>query len=60
MMSAAAKNRRRRALLGAVMVEYAFLLTAVGIPTAVGTVAGGQAMFKNYKEARGKILNPAP
>jgi Flp pilus assembly pilin Flp len=32
----------RRALRGAVMVEYAFLLVAVGVPAVAGLTAGGK------------------
>lgn len=45
---------------GAVLVEYAFLLTAVAIPVMMGVVAGGVAMMKEYREARAQILRPFP
>ena len=50
-------RRRRR---GAVMVEYAFLLVAVGVPAMVGLAAGGRAMFKSYQTARNAMLSPFP
>jgi Flp pilus assembly pilin Flp len=50
-------RRRRR---GAVMVEYAFLLVAVGIPTVAGLTAGGKTMYDNYKVARNAMLSPFP
>lgn len=49
-------NRAR----GAVLVEYAFLLTAFAIPAILGIAAGGAAMLKEYKAARSHILNPLP
>ncbi|NOU31383.1 MAG: hypothetical protein HOO96_26085 [Polyangiaceae bacterium] len=42
---------------GAILLEYAFLLTAVGIPVAVGIFAGGMQMLKNYHDARDAILD---
>jgi Flp pilus assembly pilin Flp len=45
---------------GAVMVEYAFLLVAVGIPTVAGLTAGGSTMYKGYIGARNSILSPMP
>ncbi|MDB4942700.1 MAG: hypothetical protein JWP97_2234 [Labilithrix sp.] len=50
------RSRRR----GAVMVEYAFLLVAVGIPTVAGCMAGGVRMLRNYQEGRDAILAPFP
>lgn len=49
--------RRHR---GAVMVEYAFLLVAVGVPAVAGLAAGGRSMFKSYKTARNAMLSPFP
>lgn len=55
------RRRSHRALRrGAVLVEYAFLLTAFAIPVMAGLVAGGVAMAKNYQEARGQLLRPLP
>lgn len=51
-------NRTRRR--GAVIVEYALLLTAVAIPALAGIVAGGAAMLKDYREARSLILRTFP
>lgn len=45
---------------GAVMVEYALLLVAVGIPTLSGLVYGGGVMFRSYQTARDHILRPFP
>ncbi len=50
------RGRRR----GAVLVEYAFLLTAFAIPAMMGIVAGGVAMMKDYQEARAQLLRPFP
>ncbi len=48
---------RRR---GAVMVEYAFLLVAVGIPAVAGLTAGGVKMMASYQAGRDAILAPFP
>lgn len=57
-------NRRRRRTRarsrGAVLVEYAFLLTAVAIPAMMGIALGGSAMLKDYQEARAHLLRPFP
>lgn len=50
-------RKRRR---GAVMVEYAFLLVAVGIPAMAGLFAGGRDMYRSYRTARNHILAPFP
>jgi len=42
------------------MVEYAFLLMAVGIPAVSGLTLGGQQMYKNYLKARNTVLWPTP
>ena len=31
------------------MVEYAFLLVAVGVPAVAGLTAGGKTMYEGYK-----------
>jgi Flp pilus assembly pilin Flp len=48
---------RRR---GAVVVEYALLLMAVGVPAVVGLTAGGVQMLTNYRDARNAMLAPFP
>ena len=53
-------KRRRRNSRGAVLVEYAFLLTAVAIPAIAGIVGGGIAMMKDYQDARTQLLRPFP
>lgn len=50
------KLRRSRSR-GAILLEYAFLLTAVGIPTALGIFAAGMQMLKNYHSARDTVLD---
>jgi Flp pilus assembly protein TadG len=55
------KRRSSRAQRrGAVLVEYALLLTAFAIPVMMGCVAGGVAMMRDYKEARDHIMRPFP
>ncbi len=49
--------RRRR---GAVMVEYAFLLTFVVVPVATVLVAGGKVQYTKYREIRSQMLSPIP
>lgn len=51
---------RRARQRGAVLVEYALLLTAFAIPASMGIVAGGVAMFKDYQAARTQLLLPFP
>jgi Flp pilus assembly pilin Flp len=48
---------RRR---GAVLVEYALLLVAVGVPTLAGLMYGGTQMYQNYLTARESMLSPFP
>ena len=45
---------------GAVMVEYALLLTFFAVPVIGGITAGGAAMLNQYRTARSEILNPLP
>jgi Flp pilus assembly pilin Flp len=45
---------------GAVMVEYAFLLTFVAIPTVVGLTAAGVNLLQGYVSERNAILMPTP
>lgn len=53
--------RRARARgRGAVMVEYALLLVAVGIPAIAGLSAGGLATYNTYVRARNAMLLPIP
>ena len=50
-------SRRRR---GAVMVEYAMLLVAVGVPATVGLLAGGKILYDTYKIGRNAMIAPFP
>ena len=54
------RTRTRRRFRGAVMVEYALLLVAVGIPAIAGLSAGGLATYNTYVRARNQILLPIP
>jgi Flp pilus assembly protein TadG len=45
---------------GAVLVEYALLLTAFAIPAMMGIVAGGVAMMRDYQQSRDALLRPFP
>lgn len=49
------RNRR-----GAVMVEYAFLLTFVVVPAATALLTGGRAQYLKYMEMRSELLSPFP
>jgi hypothetical protein len=42
------------------MVEYAFLLVAVGVPAFGGLMYGGATMYQNYLIARNGMLSPFP
>ena len=53
-----ARNSRRSR--GAVLVEYAFLLTAVAIPVMIGISAGGMQMLSQYRNARTSLMSPIP
>ena len=53
-------SRTARRSRGAVIVEYAFLLTAVAIPTMIGISAGGMQMLTQYRSARTSIMSPMP
>ncbi len=52
--------RRRRTHRGAVMVEYAFLLVAVALPTMAGIMYSGTKMLTQYQNARDQMLAPFP
>lgn len=51
---------RARSRRGAVMVEYAFLLLWVMVPTAAVLLAGGRVMYDYYKTTRTAILDSNP
>lgn len=50
----------RRSLRGAVMVEYGFLLVAVGIPVLAGCVLGAAGLLSDYNVGREHILRSTP
>jgi hypothetical protein len=52
--------RTRMGRRGAVMVEYALLLVAVGVPAMAGLALGGQQMYKHYIKGRNTMLWPMP
>ncbi len=52
--------KARRAKRGAVMVEYAFLLLWVMVPTSAALIAGGKVMYDFYKTTRAALLNSNP
>jgi Flp pilus assembly pilin Flp len=45
---------------GAVLVEYALLITFFAIPVMAGLTAGGARMLANYQKLRSEILQPFP
>lgn len=53
-------QRLRRNRAGAVMVEYAFLLTFVVVPAATALLTGGRAQYLKYMEIRSELLSPFP
>jgi Flp pilus assembly pilin Flp len=59
-VSRASRTPRARRSRGAVMVEYALLLVAVGIPAIAGLSAGGLATYNTYVRARNTMLLPIP
>jgi Flp pilus assembly pilin Flp len=58
----ASKSRKSawRDSRGAVMVEYALLLTFVAIPTVAGLTAGGVVLYNGYVAERDRLLMPTP
>ena len=55
--SSARRRARRR---GAVLVEYALLLTFLAVPTIAGLTYGGVLMLQNYRASRAEMLRPFP
>ncbi len=53
-------RRHRMRSRGAVLVEYALLLTAVAIPVMIGITAGAAKMLDEYEEVREHFLRPFP
>lgn len=54
------RRRSRARSRGAVMVEYALLLTFFAVPVCVGMTAAGVKMLQNYRTARAALLAPFP
>jgi hypothetical protein len=52
------RGRARRR--GAVLVEYALLLTFLAVPTIAGLTYGGVPMLQNYRASRAEMLRPFP
>lgn len=50
----------RRRHRGAVLVEYALLLTFFAVPVCAGMVAGGIVVLEGYKVTRERVLRPWP
>ena len=57
---AGSKARRRARRRGAVLVEYALLLTFLAVPTIAGLTYGGVLMLQNYRASRNEMLRPFP
>ena len=53
-------KQQRRKKRAAVMVEYAFLLLTVAIPTIIGLTGAGRVVVRQYKGLRNHILSPFP
>ncbi len=49
-----------RARKGAVLVEYALILTFAGIPAFIGIGKAGEALLLRYKIARTYFVVPVP
>lgn len=58
--AAAKRTAARRRARGAVMVEYALLLTFVAVPTVIGLTAGGVTLLNGYITERNRLLFPTP
>ena len=54
------RSRMRKSSRGAVLVEYALLLTFFAIPSIAGITAAGVQMLNTYRASRAEILNPLP
>ncbi len=60
MNSTPTRSSKRSATRGAVMVEYTFLLVAVGIPVLGGCIAGAAGLLSDYNVGREHILRSTP
>lgn len=54
------QRKRRTRSRGAVIVEYSFLLIAVGIPAVGGLLLGGKHMYDDYTQAKKVLLGFTP
>jgi len=54
------RNSAWRDTRGAVMVEYALLLTFVAVPTVIGLTVAGISLLNGYKTQRNHLLYPTP
>jgi Flp pilus assembly pilin Flp len=59
-MSRRTKSRKNATRRGAVLVEYAFLLTFFAIPVMMGISAAGVKLLREYKDFRTEVLRPFP
>jgi len=55
-------NRQQRRIRprGVVMVEYAFLLVFVAIPSLAGLIAAGVSVVHTYGDMRNQVLHVGP
>jgi len=60
MMQNHQRAKRRSRMRGAVMVEYAFLLTFVVVPGALGIMIAGAKLRQQYVDTRTQVLAPTP
>ena len=54
------RRTRARRHRGAVLVEYALLLTFFAVPVCAAMVAGGIQVLNGYKDTRERVLRPWP
>jgi Flp pilus assembly pilin Flp len=54
------RTSRARRHRGAVLVEYALLLTFFAVPVCAAMVAGGLTVLNGYKTTRENVLRPWP
>jgi len=52
--------RLRRNTMGAVAVEYAFLVAFVAAPMVIGITAGGVEALNDFRHGREQMLKPTP
>ncbi len=52
--------KSRRSIRGAIVVEYTFLLVAVGVPVFAGCVIGAAGLLSDYNVGREHILKSTP